>query len=117
MFGHFAISVACGAIACAGVSAWLPMGNAPPRAVITLIEKQQEDAMPEGLVRLQGQIVGGGAPCVQFLTDSGQQISLEGASHQTFEIGVRFEITGRFVQVSRCMQGRGFVVDRYAALP
>lgn len=80
-------------------------------------EKPQAVVLPDGAVVLRGQVVGGGAPCVQFRTEDGQQISLEGASAQDYAIGDRFEITGQFVALSRCMQGPGFVVTDQNALP
>lgn len=78
--------------------------------------KPQGPVLPDGITALRGQVVGGGAPCVQFRTDAGQQISLEGASPQTFRIGDRLEITGHFVAQSRCMQGPAFNVADHTPL-
>lgn len=82
----------------------------------TIPDKPQTAALPDGAVVVRGEVVGGGAPCVQFRTDDGRQISLEGASHRDFAIGDRFELTGQFVAMSRCMQGPGFNVTHQDAL-
>jgi len=92
-------------------------GEAAMSETETTFDKPDPSDLPDGVLRLRGQIVGGGAPCVQFRTDAGEQISLEGATARDFPIGAQVEITGHFVAISRCMQGRGFVLTDHTSLP
>lgn len=92
------------------------VGDAAVSERNTIPDKTPPVVLPDGMVMLRGAVVGGGAPCVQFRTDDGQQISLEGASPRDFAIGDRFEITGQFVAMSRCMQGPGFAITSQTAL-
>jgi hypothetical protein len=64
-------------------------------------------------LKISGEVLGQGAPCVQFLTDSGETVSLDGASPQDFKRGMRFEISGTWMRISTCMQGRAFRVLEY----
>ena len=43
--------------------------------------------------KIQGKVLGKGAPCVQFLIDDGETVSLEGALPQLFKSGMKFKLT------------------------
>ncbi len=62
-------------------------------------------------ITLSGTVAGKGAPCVQFRLASGETISLQGASPQEYSKGARFRLTGVWLRVSNCMQGRAFRVS------
>jgi hypothetical protein len=61
-------------------------------------------------ITLSGTVLGKGAPCVQFRTSAGERISLQGASPQVFKTGMKLRLTGRWLKISNCMQGRAFGV-------
>jgi hypothetical protein len=64
---------------------------------------------------LQGRFLGPGAECPQFETLDGEQISLTGLPlPQDLAEGDRLVLTGRFLMVSTCMQGRAFDVETIA---
>jgi hypothetical protein len=65
---------------------------------------------------IRGEVLGQGAPCVQFRIDGGETISLQGASPQEFQQGMRLKLSGQWLRVSNCMQGRAFRVDQHSAL-
>ena len=73
-------------------------------------------AMANESVELVGEVIERGAPCVRFRTQAGETISLEGASPQVFQPGMRLRISGNWVQISRCMQGPAFLVTGHAEL-
>lgn len=70
----------------------------------------------EGDVELLGEVMGLGAPCVQFRVDSGETISLQGASPQEFQEGMKLRLFGQWLRVSNCMQGRAFRVVKHSML-
>ena len=59
---------------------------------------------------IQGEVLGPGAPCVQFRMDNGETVSLDGASPQIFKAGMQFKVSGSWMRISTCMQGRAFKV-------
>ena len=61
------------------------------------------------LETVTGEYIGPGATCPQFRLDSGETISLSG-SHPVLTEGARLTLTGRWRQMSKCMQGREFRV-------
>jgi hypothetical protein len=70
----------------------------------------------DGEVELRGVVMGLGAPCVQFRVDSGETISLQGASPQEFQKGMKLRLYGQWLRISNCMQGRAFRVVRHSML-
>jgi hypothetical protein len=62
-------------------------------------------------VSIQGEVLGRGAPCVQFRMDNGETVSLEGASPQSFKSGMKLKLLGNWMRISTCMQGRAFRVS------
>jgi hypothetical protein len=72
-------------------------------------------AMSAG-ISIRGEVLGQGAPCVQFRMDSGETISLDRASPQEFKRGMKLELEGDWMRVSTCMQGRAFRVVRHSEL-
>jgi hypothetical protein len=70
----------------------------------------------DGDIELRGEVMGLGAPCVQFRIDGGETISLQGASPQDFQEGMHLAVTGQWLRISNCMQGRAFRVVRHEAL-
>lgn len=75
---------------------------------------QAAEAGLDGSVTLKGEVQGKGAPCVQFRLQSGERISLHGASPQVFKKGMRLSLSGKWMRVSNCMQGRAFRVTDYS---
>jgi hypothetical protein len=73
---------------------------------------QSSEAAVEADTKLQGEVLGQGAPCVQFRVDNGETISLDGASPQQFKRGMKLEIEGTWMRVSTCMQGRAFRISQ-----
>ena len=69
-----------------------------------------------GDIELTGEVMGLGAPCVQFRIDGGETISLQGASPQEFREGMKLSLTGNWLRISNCMQGRAFRVVQHKAL-
>ena len=67
---------------------------------------------------IEGEILGPGVMAPQFRLTSGETISLEALPPGTgpLEPGRRLRLTGRFLRVSRAMQGRGFRVTALAEL-
>ena len=70
----------------------------------------------DGEVELLGVVMGLGAPCVQFRVDSGETISLQGASPQEFQEGMKLRLSGQWLRISNCMQGRAFRVVKHSML-
>lgn len=70
----------------------------------------------DGDVELLGVVMGLGAPCVQFRVDSGETISLHGASPQEFQEGMKLRLSGQWLRISNCMQGRAFRVVKHSML-
>jgi hypothetical protein len=68
------------------------------------------EAAVDADANIQGEVLGLGAPCVQFRMDNGETVSLEGASPQHFKSGMKFKLSGNWMRVSTCMQGRAFKV-------
>jgi hypothetical protein len=64
-------------------------------------------------VTLSGTVVGKGTPCVQFRMSTGERISLQSASPQVFKTGMKMRLTGRWLRISNCMQGRAFGVTKH----
>jgi hypothetical protein len=73
------------------------------------------DSGVAGDIELRGEVMGIGAPCVQFRIDGGDTISLQGASPQEFQEGMKLVLTGQWLRISNCMQGRAFRVVRHKA--
>ncbi len=67
-------------------------------------------------IELLGEVMGLGAPCVQFRVDSGETISLQGASPQEFQKGMKLRLSGQWLRISNCMQGRAFRVVKHSML-
>ncbi len=63
---------------------------------------------------LEGVFLGKGVECPQLKLTSGEQISLSGAVAKDVALGEAVRVTGRFVNMSKCMQGRTFVVSSFA---
>lgn len=63
-------------------------------------------------IKIQGQVLGQGAPCVQFRLSTGETISFDGAPPQQFKRGMKLAITGNWMRNSTCMQGRAFRVSQ-----
>lgn len=70
------------------------------------------DLVDLAFVIVEGEHLGKGAECAQFRLASGEQISLDGADMRQFAIGDRLQVTGHFVRISTCMQGRAFLVQK-----
>lgn len=70
----------------------------------------------DGDIELKGEVMGLGAPCVQFRIDGGETISLQGASPQEFREGMKLSLTGNWLRISNCMQGRAFRVVQHKNL-
>ena len=70
----------------------------------------------DGDIELKGEVMGLGAPCVQFRMEDGETISLQGASPQEFQKGMRLSLTGNWLRISNCMQGRAFRVVQHKNL-
>jgi hypothetical protein len=68
------------------------------------------EAAVDAGTKIQGEVIGQGAPCVQFRMDSGETVSLDGASPQQFKRGMKLELEGTWMRMSTCMQGRAFRV-------
>lgn len=68
---------------------------------------------------ITGEVIADGVLCPQFRTDTGEDISIEAlpAGAPDLKPGDRLRLTGQFIRVSRCMQGRGFVVSQIDAPP
>jgi hypothetical protein len=74
---------------------------------------QAQGATPlDGDVTISGTVIGKGAVCVQFRMTDGETISLQGASPQDYKQGEEFQLTGAWLRVSNCMQGRAFRISR-----
>lgn len=81
-------------------------------AVLALAAEQGVD----GDIELKGEVMGLGAPCVQFRMEDGETISLQGASPQEFQKGMKLSVTGNWLRISNCMQGRAFRVVQHKTL-
>jgi hypothetical protein len=75
-------------------------------------EGTEAAALGEDII-LSGTVLGKGAPCMQFRTSTGERISLQGVSPQDFKTGMKLRLTGRWLRISNCMQGRAFGVVKY----
>jgi hypothetical protein len=62
-------------------------------------------------LEIDGEVIGPGVECLQFRMVSGEQISLKGSAISQMSIGTPARLTGVFVRMSTCMQGRTFVVS------
>jgi hypothetical protein len=72
---------------------------------------RNSDAAVNADIIIDGEVMGQGAPCVQFRLDNGETVSLEGASPQLFKTGMKFKLSGNWMRISTCMQGRAFKVS------
>lgn len=54
---------------------------------------------------VQGVIEDAGTMCPIMLTDDGTQITLQGIGKHQYPVGTKLLLEGRFVRVSKCMQG------------
>ena len=63
-----------------------------------------------------GEVLGRGVTCLQLRMQSGETISIEGKIPNPFTKGQQLQLTGRFVLISTCMQGRSFLVERFETL-
>jgi hypothetical protein len=81
--------------------------------ILALIAGQNAKAAGlNGNIEISGTVMGKGAPCVQFRMSSGETISLQGASPLEYKKGDTFKLTGAWLRISSCMQGRAFRVSR-----
>jgi hypothetical protein len=80
-------------------------------ALLAALAGPQETAALGAEITVSGTVAGKGAPCVQFRLSSGETISLQSASPQNYEKGARLRLTGVWLRVSNCMQGRAFRVS------
>ncbi|SEO23404.1 hypothetical protein SAMN04488103_1164 [Gemmobacter aquatilis] len=62
------------------------------------------------LQEISGFYLGRGVECPQLRLHDGEQISLEGGDFSTVVPGDLVTLTGNFIMVSTCMQGRAFLV-------
>ena len=62
-------------------------------------------------LEIDGEVIGPGVECLQFRMASGEQISLRGSAISQISIGTPVRLTGGFVRMSTCMQGRTFLVS------
>ena len=69
-----------------------------------------------GDISIRGKVLGQGAPCVQFRLSGGETVSLQGASPQQFKKGMAMRVSGRWISVSNCMQGRTFQVKEFSKI-
>lgn len=83
----------------------------PALALLVACASFQGSAALGENVTISGTVAGKGAPCMQFRVSSGETISLQGASPQEYKTGARFRLTGVWLRVSNCMQGRTFRVS------
>jgi hypothetical protein len=60
---------------------------------------------------IMGEFLGRGVECAQLRLHTGEQISIEGQDFSAVTPGTVLRLTGDFVRMSRCMQGRAFVVS------
>lgn len=67
------------------------------------VEALAQGPAPDTVV--DGVIVDGGVVCPLLQTKDGLQISLQGVARDRFPAGTCLNIEGRFVRVSKCMQG------------
>jgi hypothetical protein len=65
-----------------------------------------------GSVTVSGTVQGKGATCMRFRLASGETISLQGASPSEYKKGESLKLTGVWLRVSNCIQGRAFRVLR-----
>lgn len=65
--------------------------------------------------KIEGTFLGPGVECPQFLMTTGEQISLRGDGLDRMTIGALFQMTGQFLRVSPCMQGRAFQITHLTA--
>ena len=65
--------------------------------------------------QIDGTYLGPGVECPQFRMTTGEQISLRGDALDHLTIGVLLQLTGQFLRVSPCMQGRAFHITSLAA--
>jgi hypothetical protein len=79
------------------------------------IVQAAEAGMQEPVI-LKGEVLGKGAPCVQFRAQNGETVSLHGASPQMFKKGMNLRLSGSWMRVSNCMQGRAFRVTAHSKL-
>jgi hypothetical protein len=92
----------------------------PRRTILTGAALLAAAALAEqgvaGDIELKGEVMGLGAPCVQFRIDGGETISLQGASPEEFQQGMKLKLSGQWLRISNCMQGRAFRVVQHSAL-
>lgn len=62
-------------------------------------------------LEIDGEVIGPGVECVQFRMASGEQISLQGSPVLQLQPGTPVRLTGVFLRMSTCMQGRTFRVS------
>jgi hypothetical protein len=65
--------------------------------------------------QIAGTYLGPGVECPQFRMTTGEQISLRGDGLDDLTIGAPFQMTGQFLRVSPCMQGRAFHITSLTA--
>lgn len=85
-------------------------------ALLAAVGGQQDMTALSGDITLSGTVADKGAVCVRFRLASGETISLQGASPQEYTKGARFRLTGIWLRVSNCMQGRAFRVSSRAKI-
>lgn len=59
---------------------------------------------------IDGEFLGPGVTCPQLRLKDGEQISLDGGDFRQVPKGARLKLSGTFVMMSTCMQGRSFLV-------
>jgi len=65
----------------------------------------------DALEQIDGIFLGRGVECPQFRTTTGEQISLTGVLLPQVAVGTQLHLTGTFIRISTCMQGRAFRVS------
>lgn len=71
--------------------------------------------LPDGTI--VGEFLGPGVECAQLRLPTGEQISIEGQDFTAIAPGTLLRLTGDFARMSRCMQGRAFVVQTMTPEP
>jgi hypothetical protein len=67
--------------------------------------------------QINGTFLGRGVECPQFRVDTGEHISLRGDGLIPIAKGTPLTLTGQFLRVSPCMQGRTFHITRISPPP
>ncbi|WP_368188439.1 hypothetical protein [Aestuariibius sp. HNIBRBA575] len=90
-----------------------PQVAAPSDASVDVTKTQAEPTDYTTHVTLTGQVIANGATCPRLRLEDGQTISLERLAARHLTTGQSIQITGHFVEISRCMQGPAFLVTAW----